>query len=98
LQPGPQFNIYLLIGPQARQPFNMSKRTLILAALAIVLFIAALVSLLIEKNEEINNLQPEEDFKTPETIVDAVNEFKQDSRFKQDVKITPDDTREAENG
>lgn len=72
----------------------MSKRTLILAALAILLFVAALVSLLIEKNEEIKDLQPENEseFKTPGTIEKAVNEF------KQDVKITPDDTREAETG
>lgn len=78
----------------------MSKRTLIIAGLAILLFVAALASLLIEKNEEIKDLQPEvePEFKTPDPIEQRFNEFKQDERFNQDVKITADDTREAENG
>lgn len=67
-----------------------------MAALAIVLFIAALGSLLIEKNEEIKDLQPESEpeFKTPETLSKKQTV---DSEFNQDVKITPDDTRDPEN-
>ena len=64
----------------------MSKRSIIIAVLAVLLFVAALFSVLMDKKPAVDNIDPGEDpGEDPE------------NKFKNDVKITPGNVDENTN-